>query len=62
MYASDDTANDIGILNYFFCRINRSRAFGLDKRWLMMVDLEQREKSRRIDQLNKKDQKVNNLT
>ena len=33
------------------CRINRCRSFGLDKRWLLMVDLEHREKKRR-DLLN----------
>ena len=32
---------------FCFDRIMRSREFGLDKRWLLMADLEQREKRRR---------------
>ena len=38
-------------LSIYFLRINRSRSFGLDKKWLLIVDLELREKKRR-EQLN----------
>ena len=37
--------NNTVALNRFF-RIIRSQQFGLDERWLLMADLEQREKRR----------------
>ena len=42
---------------YFFYRINRFRSFGLDKWWLLLADLEQREK-RRLDRINGVDREV----
>ena len=43
-----------------FGRIMRGREFGLGKRWLLMADLEQREKRRR-DRLNSGEQQKVNL-
>ncbi len=47
--------NNLSNCQYFNQRIIRSREFGLEKRWLLMVDLEQREKRQENKQkLNKK--------
>ena len=44
-------------LSSFTSSIYQSRSFGLDKRWLLMVDLEQREK-RRLNRMEGKESEV----
>ncbi len=61
LYSAFSQQNLRSVLIFSNFRMTRSKEFGLEKRWLLMVDLEQREKRRQNNLQMKQNEKVTSI-